>query len=219
MRGRRARQDERRHVWALVHAERTALLGDLAGLGAADWARASLCAGWTVHDVVAHLVDNARTTPVSFGARLVGAGFDFHRLNARGVERQRRQDPQETLRRLGEVAHRTSGAPAPLDSRLVEEVVHGEDVRRPLGLRRTYPPEAVARALLLQARTPAAVGGAKEVVARTRVVATDADLVLGNGPLVRGPALSLLLALSGRDVALADLAGPGTDVLVRESAG
>ncbi|MGX5396493.1 hypothetical protein ACWLMY_32075 [Streptomyces anulatus] len=106
---------------------------------------------------------------------------------------------------------------APLDSRLVEEVVHGEDIRRAVGLVRAYPQEAVVRALRLQARTPASFGGAKELVARVRLAATDADLSIGEGPDVTGPVLSLLLVVSGRRAALGELDGPGLSVLAASS--
>lgn len=200
-------------VWPMVHAERAALIDDLAHLDDEQWREPSLCEGWTVHDVAAHLVGTARTTRLGFVVGLVRARFDFHRQNARGVERERGASPQETLERLRQVASRRSTPPAPLDSRLVEEVVHGEDIRRPLGLSRSYPQEAVVRSLRLQARTPAAFGGAKELTARLRLTATDADLSIGDGPEVSGTALSLLLAISGRAVALDDLDGPGASTL------
>lgn len=104
--------------------------------------------------------------------------------------------------------------PAPLDSRLVEEVVHAEDIRRPLGLTRTYPRAALVRSLRLQARTPASFGGAKELAARVRFRATDADVSIGNGPEVSGSAVSLLLVMTGRRVvALDELDGPGVAAL------
>ncbi|MEV3933847.1 maleylpyruvate isomerase family mycothiol-dependent enzyme [Streptomyces sp. NPDC049944] len=196
-------------VWTVVHAERAAIINDLERLDAGQWEEPSLCAEWTVHDVVAHLADTARTTRLGFLLGLVRAGFDFDRQNARGVERERGATPRETLERLRRVASRRSTPPAPLDSRLVEEIVHGEDIRRPLGLAHSYPQEAVVRALRLQARTPASFGGAKELVAHARLTAADADVSVGEGPEVRGPALSLLLAVCRRRVALDDLDGPG----------
>lgn len=196
-------------VWSMVHTERAALIDDLKDLDDRRWEEPSLCGAWTVHDVVAHLVDTARTTRLGFVVGLARARFDFDRQNARGVERARGASPRETLERLSQVASRTSTPPAPLDSRLVEEVVHGEDIRRPLGLTRSYSGEAVVRSLRLQARTPASFGGAKELVARIRLTAVDADVSIGDGPEVSGTALSLLLAVSGRRVALADLDGPG----------
>ncbi len=200
-------------VWPIVHAERAALIHDLEVLDDQQWEQPSLCQEWTVHDVVAHLVDTARTTRFGFVVGLARARFNFDRQNARGVEHERGASPQETLARFRQVASRTSTPPAPLDSRIVEEVVHGEDIRRPLGLTRSYPREAVVRALRLQAHTPASFGGAKELVARLRLTAVDADVSIGDGPEVNGSTLSLLLAVSGRRVALNDLDGPGVDPL------
>lgn len=200
-------------VWSLVHAERAALIEHLAPLDDKQWDHPSLCDGWTVHDVVAHLIDTARTTRLGFVSGLIRARFDFDRQNARGVERERGASPQETLERLRQVASRRSGPPAPLDTRLVEEVVHGEDIRRPLGLAHSYQPEAVVRSLRLQARTAASFGGAKERIAGVQLAPTDADLSLGDGPQVRGTALSLLLAISGRPRALDELDGPGLATL------
>jgi uncharacterized protein (TIGR03083 family) len=200
-------------VWPLVHAERAALINHLANLDDVRWAEQSLCGGWTVHDVAAHLVDTARTTRLRFVVGLARARFDFHRQNARGVQCHRGTSPQETMERLRRVQSRRSTPPAPLDSRLVEEVVHGEDIRRPLGITHSYSEEAVLRSLRLQARTPGAFGGARELVSGVRLTATDADVSIGDGPDVTGPALSLLLAVSGRRVAFADLDGPGVPAL------
>lgn len=196
-------------VWAMVHAERAAMIEDLEGLDDGQWDVPSLCAGWTVHDVVAHIIDTAKTTRLGFVIGLARARFDFHLQNTRGVQRERGATPQETLARLRAVASRTSTPPVALESRFVEEAVHGEDIRRPLGLARSYPQDMVVRALRLQTRGSESMGGAKELVARVRLVATDADVVIGDGPEVRGTALSLLLAACGRQVAVADLDGPG----------
>lgn len=129
------------------------------------------------------------------------------------MQRHRGASPQETLHWLSAAASHRSTPPAPLDSRLVEAIVHGEDIRRPLGLSRTYPQDAVVRSLRLQARTPASFGGAKELLNGVRLAAADADLSVGEGPEVRGPALSLLLAVTGRRLALADLEGSGLTAL------
>lgn len=196
-------------VWDLVAAERRALVNDLATLAPEQWETPSLCDGWTVHDVAAHLVDNARTTKVGFLAALVRSRFDFDRLNAAGVARWRGATPAETLERLRAVVDRRTTPPAPLDSRLVEEVVHGEDVRRPLGIVRDYPQEAVERALAHQLKTSVAMGGGKQHIEGLSLRATDADVRLGDGPEVAGPLVSLLLVSAGRSAGLADLTGAG----------
>ena len=195
-------------VWNLVRQEREALVDDLAGLGDEQWEAASLCPGWTVHDVAAHLVDNARTTRLGIVVAMVRARFDFDRQNDRGVERHKGATPAETVQRLRQVAGRRTTPPAPLDSRLVEEVVHGEDIRRPLGLSRAYPHEAVERALAHQLKTPVGLGGGKQRVAGLRLAATDADRSSGAGVAVSRPLASLLMVVSGREAALAALTGP-----------
>ena len=207
------------NVWPVVHAERAALVRDLESLTEDQWDVPSLCAGWTVHDVVAHLINTARTTRTSFVLGLARARFDFDRQNAVGVARHRGSSPAETLEALRAVATRTSTPPAPLATRIVEEVVHGEDVRRPLGLHRDYPADAVAEALRLQVRTAASFGGARELVAPIRLRATDVDVTIGDGPEVTGPVVSLLLAVSGRSVALEELSGAGVPTLASGLAG
>lgn len=201
------------NIWPTVHVERQALIEDLTHITPKQWAAPSLCAEWDVHDVVAHLVATAKVTHWKFTKHFIAAGFDFDRANANEVADERRSDPADTLAAFRAVQFRTSSPPAPKDTRLVEAFLHGEDIRRPLGIARDYPTTDVVRALRLQARTKVGLGGGKERVAGLNLTATDTDFTLGNGPLVRGPAISLLLAVSGRRVALADLEGPGATVL------
>lgn len=185
-------------VWPVVHEERRRLVADLSVLDDEQWGTPSLCTGWDVHDVVAHLVDSAKTTRLGFVRRLVAARFDFDLDNARGVERERRNDPQETLRALTDATELTCTPPANLATRLVEAIVHGEDVRRPLGIRAGYPTAAVMVALEYQLRTGVSMGGGKELAQGVRLVAEDAGTSWGEGDEVRGSALDLLLAVSGR---------------------
>lgn len=196
-------------IWPMVHTERAALVADLEVLDDDRWEQASLCEGWSIHDVAAHLVDTALTTRVGFLLGLARARFDFDRQNDRGVQRHRGASPRHTVTSLKQVATRTSTPPGSPDSRIVEEIVHGEDIRRPLGLVRDYPTDAVVRALNYQIGTSAAMGGAKDHVAGLQLEATDTELVIGAGEAVTGTALDLLLAVSGRPGALADLTGPG----------
>ncbi len=199
-------------LWSLVHAERAALIDDLNSADQQVWSRPSSCPGWTVSDVVAHLIDNAHTTKIGFVVHLVRAGFDFDRANDTGVRRCAGRPPQ-MIEALRQVARRTTTPPAHLDSRLVAEIVHGEDIRRPLGIAREYSVEALSRALRVQAGTAVSFGGAKQHLARVRVEAVDAPVMLGAGPAVTGPALALLLALCGRRSALGELTGPGLATL------
>ena len=200
-------------VWELVHAERAALADDLERLTDEQWREPSLCEGWSVHEVAAHLVDNARATPFGVVWAMVRARGNFDRQNQQGMERNQGATPRETLSRLREVAPRRTGPPAPVDSRLVEEVVHGEDIRRPLGIWHDYAAESIERALRYQARVSEGLGGGRQRAERVTLHADDMELSIGDGPQVHGPALALLLVISGRTAALADLEGPGLSLL------
>lgn len=200
-------------MWGAVHRERRLLCDQLEDVPAERWDLPSTCPGWSVHDVVAHLVDTALTTRLSFVLGLARAGFDFDRQNARGVVRARGATPAETLTRFRAVLERRSGPPAPSATRLVEAFVHGEDVRQHLGLAGDYPRRSVGAALELQARTGVGLGGARDHVAGLRLVADDVDLVLGEGPTVTGPVIALLCAVSGRAGHLEHLAGDGVPLL------
>jgi uncharacterized protein (TIGR03083 family) len=83
-----------------------ALIDDLARIDDAQWERPSLCDGWTVHDVVAHMVNTNRTTRRSFAVAMIRAGFDFDRQNARGIQRARGASPAQTGVACPPVGHR-----------------------------------------------------------------------------------------------------------------
>ncbi|ADG79676.1 Mycothiol-dependent maleylpyruvate isomerase metal-binding domain-containing protein OS=Tsukamurella paurometabola (strain ATCC 8368 / DSM / CCUG 35730/ CIP 100753 / JCM 10117 / KCTC 9821 / NBRC 16120 / NCIMB 702349/ NCTC 13040) OX=521096 GN=Tpau_3084 PE=4 SV=1 [Tsukamurella paurometabola] len=195
-------------VWPMVHAERRALIDFLSTVDESRWDTPSLCPGWSVRDVTAHQISTAKTTRLGFVRGMITARFDFDRDNLNGVERERGTAAQ-MLAAFRAVADATATPPAPLDTRLVEAIVHGEDIRRPLGAIGDYPLWAVIRALRLQARTSTAMGGAKQHLTGLRLVADDSDLVFGDGAEVAGHTLALLLAVSGRTIALAELTGSG----------
>ncbi|TQK69823.1 MULTISPECIES: maleylpyruvate isomerase family mycothiol-dependent enzyme [unclassified Nocardioides] len=200
-------------VWPFVRQERLALLADLESLTAEQWDVPSLCAGWSVHDVVAHLVDVAKTSVPRFVLTMARARFDFDRQNQDGVERERGRTPAETVARWRAAVDLRRSPPAPRVTRLVEEIVHGEDVRRPLGIARAYDDGAVADAFGWQVRTSEAMGGTRRTLAGLTLAATDAGLVHGDGPRVEGRAIDLLLVSAGRTVVLDDLSGPGVATL------
>lgn len=196
-------------VWSVVHHERQALIDDLAVLETDEWCTPSLCPGWDVHDVLAHLVDSAKTTRLGFVRRMVAAGFDFDRDNAVGITREKAAHPHDTLKAFEAVRSHVATPPAALATRLVEAFVHGEDVRRPLKIDRNYSPAYVACALAYQVKTSVSMGGGKEVVQGLHLIATDTPFEHGDGPKVHGPAIALLLAVSGRPVKADEFTGPG----------
>ena len=205
-------------IWPVVQEERRTLIQDLEPLQPQQWQMPSLCSGWSIHDVLAHLVDTAKTTRSSFVHRMITARFDFDRDNALGVTRERTEDPCATLTEFRAVLRRRTGPPAALPTRLVEAFVHGEDIRRPLGISRAYPGAHIVTALNYQLKTSVKIGGGKEIAAGWRLVATDEAFTYGTGPEVRGPAIVLLLAVSGRPVNPEELSGPGAAAFLSATA-
>src|SRR4051794_6845433 len=173
---------------------------------------ASLCEGWTVHDVLAHLLVLAGMTPLRFVTRFAGAGFNFARDAEKGITREQRPEPTQTLAALRARQDRTPAPPRPPGTWVGRHPLHGEDIRRPLGITRSYPMAAVVRTLDLYQRSQPIIGG-RDRVAGLTLRATDADHSVGSGPEVTGPALDLVLAATGRPAGWATLAGPGLATL------
>jgi uncharacterized protein (TIGR03083 family) len=199
-------------VWPTIHAERAALVNDLADLTPQQWALPTMCSEWNVHEVLAHQLSAAKMTPPKFFAKLAGAGFKFNQFTANQVSAESAGGPAATLAAFRAAQGRTSAPPGPKDTWLGEAFVHGEDIRRPLGITRSYPLPEVARALAFYAGSDVIIGG-KTRVAGLTLKATDTDFSTGSGPVVEGQVMSLLLVASGRAGALDELAGPGLDTL------
>jgi len=198
--------------WPVIHAEREALADDLAGLSGEQWNAPSLCAGWSVHDVVGHMVSTARMTPPRFVGHLVGSGFNFDRMVAKDIATETAGGPAATLAAFREVMTRTTAPPGPVDAMLGEVIVHPEDIRRPLGIAHDYPIDSVVRMLDFFKKSNLLIGS-KSRIAGLRLKATDTNWTYGDGPEVSGPAHSLLMAMTGRKEALSDLSGEGVATL------
>ncbi len=199
-------------LWTTVASERRALAGDVAGLGEAQWVTPSWCAGWSVEDVLAHLTATASLTPPTFFARFAGSGFSFPRFAERQIARYKGSTPAETLARFRAVETSTSAPPGPKLSWLGEVIVHSEDIRRPLGIEHAHPVEAV-RSVLDFYKGSNTLIGAKSRIAGVTLRATDTDWTHGEGPVVEGRAIDLLLAATGRRAALDTLSGDGVTLM------
>jgi uncharacterized protein (TIGR03083 family) len=199
-------------LWTLIHEQRQKV-GDVLGtLTDADWEAASLCSGWRVHDVVAHMVETHLMTPPRFLGRFAAGGFRFSTFAANGVAQHATQSPAALLAQYRETAPRTTAPPGPKVTWLAEAVIHGEDVARPTGGSVAVSPVAlVTVADFCRGSTPLLHG--KQRSAGLRLRATDVDWMVGDGPEVSGPAASLILAITGRKAALADLSGDGVETL------
>jgi uncharacterized protein (TIGR03083 family) len=201
----------RSELWAGVHAERAALVQDLTDYEHLDWATPSLCSGWDVRDVVAHLAATATLSLTKFAGELVVAGFRPNRITEKQIHAGRQRSALQALDALRSAIYATASPPQPTITRVIEIVVHCEDIRRPLQIARAYDTTHIARALSYLSRDHRF--GAKNLIQGLQLCATDADIAIGQGGRVEGPAVSLLLAASGRRQVVDELAGPGCQLL------
>lgn len=194
---------------SMARAERADLADFLATLSPDQWEAPSLCAGWRVRDVVAHMFSYEELGPVGLVGRFLAGGLRPDRVNAAGVAAYADRSPDELLALVRD--HRQPrGLTAGFGGRiaLTDGVIHHQDIRRPLGLPRTVPPERM-RTVLDFARTAPTIGASKRVRGLT-LTATDLDWTAGTGPVVEGPAESLLMAVAGRRGVAPELTGPGS---------
>jgi uncharacterized protein (TIGR03083 family) len=191
-------------------------MADLAGSLTGDQLQTpSLCDGWTVRDVLAHLTLSVTYKASTVGRAMVRARGRFPQavilLTAQAAERT----TPELADLLRDRAESTWGPPgfgtiAPL----TDIVVHGVDIRRPLGLAHAPDPGAIRRALDFSVGRKAGTAFTKRRhLTDLRFEATDQAWSHGSGPVVRGPSLELLAAICGRTAVLDDLDGDGVAVL------
>lgn len=199
-------------VWAAAHVERAALAEDLAGLTDEQWAVPSLCGGWSVEEVVAHLTAAACLGPLRWMRSVMGARFDFDLHNARRLAEHRGATPAGTLDRFRDIIASTTSTFGPAAAWLGEVVVHAEDIRRPLGIARRPPVATITEVARFYAARDFTVAG-KTTIAGLRVEATDGPFAAGDGPPATGTTLALTMAMAGRPAYLDDLDGPGAATL------
>ena len=199
-------------TWTTIQAERQALAADLQDLTSEQWATPSLCGQWTVRDVLAHMTSTASLTPPAFFAKLAGSGFNFDKLQESGIAAQRGDSPAATMAHFEAVETSRKHPPGPADTWLGETIVHAEDIRRPLGIKHSYPTEAVVRVADFFKGSNLLIGSKKRI-SGLRLLATDTEWSHGTGPEVAGPILSLVMAMTGRKAPIGDLTGDGVATL------
>jgi uncharacterized protein (TIGR03083 family) len=203
-------------MWAVVHAERAALADDLGQISDEQWDTPSLCPGWTVRDVLAHMTSAAKLTPPVFLGSMIASGFRFESIQAKGIAANRGATPAECLAGFKDVITSTKHPPGPGDTWLGEVLVHAQDIRRPLGLAHDYPRDSMVQVADFYKRSNLLIGSKKRI-AGLRLQASDADWSTGDGPDVSGPIDSIVLAMTGRSAAIADLSGEGVATLSSRS--
>lgn len=164
-------------VWAAVHTERRALVEDLTDLTERQWETPSLCQDWAVRDVVAHLAATATLTRGGFARELAAARLSTQRIVDRQISRTRARDAAASLAALRSAIYDVASPPRPLITRVVEILVHAEDIRQPLGVHRAYPLSWVVAALLHLAGDRSSGGRVR--LAGLTLAATDTLFISG----------------------------------------
>ncbi|HXZ73577.1 MAG TPA: maleylpyruvate isomerase family mycothiol-dependent enzyme [Streptosporangiaceae bacterium] len=190
-----------------VAAEFLALAGLLDSATDAQWDTPSLCAGWRVREVIAHMTMAARYSEEEFMAELRRCEFDFGRLSNEIAARDAGRPASELVAGLrSEVMKHWTPPGGGWHGALNHVVIHGLDVTVPLGVPRR-PPDATIRVVL----DDLTGGGVHEHfgtnIRGRRLQATDLDWSYGSGPALRGPAENLALALCGRAIPQGRLEG------------
>jgi len=203
-------------LWRHIHAERRVLADALAGLRGDDWSRESLCPGWTVKDVAAHVISNPQVRMrhiAAMSARNLGRGYNT--MIFREVKRwSATRTPADILAEFETYAGSTRHVPVTTTVEpLLDALVHTQDILRPLGLKHAAPAEATVVAAD-RARLHAAFMG-WGAARRVRLVATDVDWVRGKGPTVEGPMAELLMVCTGRTPDPDLVTGDGQELLGR----
>jgi len=196
--------------WQLIEEHRLAITDLLETLTQEQWERASLCSGWRVRDVAAHLAMGTPAPPIRRVIReAVRARGNFDRLN-HDMAVQHAQRPTSLI--ITELRHNAGSRELPVVTNyrniVFDVLVHGQDIAIPLGATLQFSTAAgsVAAENLWQLRWP---WSTQRRFRGLSFSATDTDWTAGAGPTVRGPIRSLLLALAGRPAVLPELTGDG----------
>ncbi|MDG6101847.1 maleylpyruvate isomerase family mycothiol-dependent enzyme [Dactylosporangium aurantiacum] len=205
--------------WSAVQAMRLRVADLLETIEPAEWDAPSLCEGWRVRDVAGHLVTVPTITTWDLIATAPRARGNVNRMNTLTAVRAGAREPGELVAGLRRHAGDRRTA-AVLDTRnaLFDVVVHYQDIGAPLGRPCPVPVGYTARGLDRVWRMGWPFN-ARRRLAGVTLRATDTPWTVGAGPEVAGPALSLLLLLTGRTaVAAPTLEGPGLATVTARAA-
>jgi uncharacterized protein (TIGR03083 family) len=200
--------------WRLIIEHRLAIAELLERLASEEWEHESLCAGWRVRDVAAHLALGTSTPPLRM---LIREGFrargNFDRLNHDlAVRHAQRPTSLITAELRQNAASRELPAVTNYRNIVFDVLVHGQDIAIPLNRTLQFSTAAASAAAtnLWQLRWP---WSTQRRFRGLCFSATDCDWSAGTDPMVRGHIRNLLLVLAGRPVALPELTGDGVPEL------
>lgn len=180
-----------------TRAERTRLADLLADLSPQEWAAESLCAGWRVREVVAHMTMPFRLSPPRFFSGMIRARMNFNRLADRDARATTRATHDADLLALlrANIEHPWTPPGGGKAGALSHDVIHGLDITVPLGLPGP-PPSRIA--LVLASAGPKNLKFFGVDLDGKSLVATDADVSVGDGEPHHMTAEELLLVVTGR---------------------
>jgi len=206
---------DREQSWQVITEQRLGLAGMLEELSDTEWEQPSLCAGWRVRDVAAHVAMAAQVPGLgSMLADGVRARGSFHRLNHDVAVRHAARPTRDIIVELRTFAD-SRRLPVVTNYRniLFDVLVHTQDIAIPLGRDHPMPAEA-ARTGAERVWTMGWPFWARRHLRGLRMIATDTDWSVGAGVELRGPIAMLLLLLTGRTAtALPHLSGPGVQTI------
>ncbi|MEX2557640.1 MAG: maleylpyruvate isomerase family mycothiol-dependent enzyme [Actinomycetota bacterium] len=196
----------------LATDERRELAALLEDLAPHEWEHPSLCRGWKVRDVVAHLISYEDLGVRALVKVVIGSGMRPAAMNARTLAPLRLLPIEELLALVRErTVPRGLTALGGGMIALTDGMIHQQDIRRPLNRPRDIP-AARLRPVLHRIRRVPLLPSAK-LMRGLRFVATDLDWATGDGPEVHGPGETLMLAAAGRDIPLGGISGDGAAML------
>jgi uncharacterized protein (TIGR03083 family) len=200
-------------MFTAIVAHRRQLADTLDGFSEADWNAVSLCKGWSVRDVVGHLVSILEIPTGTFVWNSVKSrSFDrYANVVALQVGARDTKALAATYRSLVDkrFAPPVVGPIAPL----TDLIVHTRDIERPMGLACHVDPAAQTTILNYVCGGRAYGFVPPKRTKGLRFEATDMNWSIGVGPKVSGPAEAIMMAVADRPAALADLSGDGVAAL------
>jgi uncharacterized protein (TIGR03083 family) len=201
-------------IYGMISVERIGLAELLDGLTEEQWATPSLCTGWRVREVAAHLVMPFSISLPGLLVRLARARFDFDRVADEWARAERRPNGELARVLRANAGHRFHPPGLGPEAPLTDVLAHGEDIARPLGIGRDIPAAHAAVALDFLV-SPKATRGflPKGLVDGLGLEAVDIGWRHGGGATVFGTAAALLLALLGRSLPEGEISGDGVAIL------
>lgn len=197
-------------LMAPIAAERRGFSSILQGLPPEDWDAPSLCTGWRVREVVAHMAMPLRFSTPRFVGEMLRSRGNFDQMADR-VARYDAQASISTLLHRWRTNEETRWKPpgGGLEGALTHDIVHGLDITIPLGIRHPVS-EADLLTVLAHATSPLSRKHFRLDLTGIRLEADDLDWAFGEGEPLRGAAHHLLMVLMDRRLPTGVLTGHAT---------